>query len=112
MSTPRPTTYMQIVLAERPGKGGIIDKTFRREIVPFNLEPGPKQVLFKTHFLSMDPTQRTWINDARGYMKPVAIGEVMRSGGIGVVMSVGEGSAFKPGDAVFGMLGKRALPRC
>ena len=104
-----PTTYTQIVLAERPGTGPINDRTFRTEVVPFDLKPGPKQVLFKTHYLSLDPTQRTWINDAKGYLKPVQINEVMRSGGLGTVVRAGEGSAFKPGDAVYGLLGARAV---
>lgn len=101
-----PSTYTQIVLAERPGSGPITDKTFRKEIIRFDLKPGPKQVLFKTIYLSLDPTQRTWINDSRGYLKPVQINEVMRSGGLGVVIEAGEDSSFKVGDSVYGTLGE------
>ena len=96
---------MQIVLAERPGTGPINDRTFRKEIVPFDLEPGPKQVLYKTHYISLDPTQRTWLNDSRGYLKPVQLNEVMRAGALGTVVRAGQGSVFKAGDTVFGLLG-------
>ncbi len=96
--------YTRIVLAERP-QSEIDSKTFRTEIVPFDLRPNAKQILVQTIYLSLDPTQRTWLNDTRGYMKPVQIGEVMRSGGIGVVIQAGSGSRFQRGDTVFGMLG-------
>lgn len=99
-----PSQYTRIVLAERP-KGPINEKTFRKEVVPFDLKPGKNEVLLKTLYLSMDPTQRTWLNDVRGYMKPVQIGEAMRAGGIGVVVQAGEGSRFRVGEVVFGMLG-------
>ncbi|THG96815.1 hypothetical protein EW026_g5087 [Hermanssonia centrifuga] len=98
--------YTRIVLAERP-QSEIDSKTFRTEIVPFDLRPNAKQILVQTIYLSLDPTQRTWLNDTRGYMKPVQIGEVMRSGGIGVVIQAGSGSRFQRGDTVFGMLGWR-----
>lgn len=102
-----PHTYKVFRLAVRPGASGVInDSTFRMEELPYEeLKPGPKQVLFKTIYLSCDPTQRTWINDARGYMKPVKVGDVMRSGGIAVVVEAGEGSVFKPGDTVHGLTG-------
>lgn len=99
-----PKTYTRIALAERP-KGEIDAKTFRKEVVPLDLKPQAKQVLVKTLYLSLDPTMRTWINDARGYMEPVKIGDVMRGGGLGVVVEAGPDSRFKPGDIVDGLLG-------
>ncbi len=101
-----PTTYKVIRLAERPGVAGTInDKTFRTEEISYaDLKPGPKEVLYKTIYLSCDPTQRMWLNDARGYMEPVQINDVMRSGGIAVVVQAGEGSSYKPGDYVFGLI--------
>ncbi|KAG6330925.1 hypothetical protein ID866_8165 [Astraeus odoratus] len=38
-------------------------------------------------------------------MPPVQIGEVMRGGGLGVVVQAGSGSKFKEGDIVFGSVG-------
>ena len=101
-----PSTYKVIRLAERPGQAGTInDKTFRTEELAYaDLKPGPKEVLYKTIYLSCDPTQRMWLNDARGYMEPVQINDVMRSGGIAVVVDVGEGSVYRPGDYVFGLI--------
>ena len=99
-----PSHYTRIVLAQRP-KGPIDANTFRNEVVPFDLAPKDKEILVKTIYLSLDPTQRTWINDARGYMKPVQIGEVMRSSGLGVVVQAGKDSRFRVGDLVFGLLG-------
>jgi len=104
-----PAMYTQIILAERPPvDGSINEKTFRVETTSYaDLKPGAKQVLFKTHYLSCDPTQRVWINDTKGYLPPVQLGDVMRSTGLGIVVEAGEGSAFKPGDAVEGLLGWR-----
>ncbi|KAI0685510.1 alcohol dehydrogenase [Cytidiella melzeri] len=104
------STYKVITLAERPGlTGEVSDKTFRIEELPYaDLKPGPKEVLYKTLYLSVDPTQRTWLNDVRGYMEPVKIGDPMRSGGIAVVVEAGEGSVLKPGDYVYGITNWRA----
>ena len=61
------------------------------------------QVLVKTLFLSLDPAMRGWMNDARSYIAPVALGEVMRAGGIGSVVE-SRHPTFKEGDTVSGML--------
>lgn len=55
--------------------------------------------------MSLDPAMRGWLNDSRSYVKPVAIGETMRAGGLGVVEKVGEGSGLKVGDYVYGTVG-------
>jgi len=47
--------------------------------------PGPGQILVRTIYLSLDPTNRIWMSDRPQYMPPVAIGEVMRGGVVGVV---------------------------
>lgn len=43
------------------------------------------QVLIRTVYLSLDPTNRIWMSDQDQYLPPVEIGDVMRGGGIGVV---------------------------
>lgn len=48
-------------------------------------EPGPGQVLVRNRYLSFDPTQRGWMEDRPSYLPPVAIGEPMRAGSVGVV---------------------------
>ena len=66
--------------------------------------PRAGEVLVKTLYLSLDPTQRTWINDSRNYMEPVKIGDVMRGSGLGVVVEAGPGTRLQAGDLVDGML--------
>jgi NADPH-dependent curcumin reductase len=67
-------------------------------------EPGDGEVLVKVRYLSLDPAMRGWMNDARSYMPPVGLGEVMRAGGVGeVVASRFPGVA--EGDFVTGMTG-------
>ncbi|CDO70644.1 hypothetical protein BN946_scf184756.g10 [Trametes cinnabarina] len=99
-----PSQYMRITLAERP-KTTITSSTFKREVVPFDLNPGPSEILVKARYVSIDPAMRGWLNDARSYVPPVKIGEVMRAGGIAEVVEAGPGSAFKKGDIVFGSFG-------
>ncbi len=50
-------------------------------------QPGEGQVLVRVRYLSIDPAMRGWMNDAKSYIKPVAIGEVMRAGGAGEVIA-------------------------
>jgi len=62
------------------------------------------QVLVKVIYLSIDPAMRGWMNDAKSYIPPVGIGEVMRAGGVGVIVeSLDEN--FKIGEHVNGLLG-------
>lgn len=44
------------------------------------------EILIKNEYLSVDPTQRMWLNDAPGYLPPIQIDEVIRSGGMGRVI--------------------------
>jgi hypothetical protein len=70
-------------------------------------EPIPEvrdgEILVRTLYLSCDPTQRMWMAGDT-YMPAVAVGEVMRSMGIGVVKE-SRHPDFAPGDIVSGMLG-------
>ena len=66
--------------------------------------PGAGQILVEVHYLSLDPAMRGWISDARSYVPPVGIGEVMRAGGAGRVVASGDPS-FAEGDFVTGMTG-------
>jgi NADPH-dependent curcumin reductase CurA len=91
--------YTRIVLAERPVTN-ITPTTFRKETIPLDLKPGPSEVLIQVDWLSLDPIMRNWIKDARSYVPPVQIGEVMRSVGLGTVVEIGKGSQLQPGDIV------------
>ena len=48
-------------------------------------EPRDGEVLIRTLYLSLDPTNRTWMNDSEGYLPPVQLGSVMRGLSMGVV---------------------------
>ncbi len=65
---------------------------------------GKNQVLIRNLYLSLDPTNRIWMTDVPQYMPPVAIGEVMRGGGLGQVVA-SQNSDYKVGDFVNGLLG-------
>ena len=67
-------------------------------------EPGEGEVLVKVRYLSLDPAMRGWMNDARSYLPPVGIGEVMRAGGCGEVIA-SQHPDFAPGDHVTGVTG-------
>jgi NADPH-dependent curcumin reductase len=73
----------QWCLATRP-VGAIAESNFewKQEPVPA-LEEG--QILVRNIYLSLDPTNRGWLDEGGNYLPPVAIGEVMRSFGIGIV---------------------------
>ncbi len=71
------------------------------------LEPG--ELLVETMYVSIDPAMRSWINGSSGYARGVAIGGVMRAGGIGrVLQSTVE--PFVPGDLVQGRTGWQSHP--
>lgn len=63
--------------------------------------PGEGDVLIKVDYISLDPAMRGWMNEGKSYIRPVAIGEVMRAGGAGHVIE-SRHPDFKPGDAVTG----------
>ncbi|KAF8149958.1 alcohol dehydrogenase [Crassisporium funariophilum] len=101
----RPTHYKRIVLNKRP-IADIEHDTFRTEVHPLSeLKPGPGQALVQCTWLSLDPAMRGYLRDARSYLPPVQINEVMRAMGLGVVVDVGSGSKFAVGDHVSGPWG-------
>ncbi|MGA2736406.1 MAG: NADP-dependent oxidoreductase [Bryobacteraceae bacterium] len=67
-------------------------------------EPGPGEALVKVLYLSLDPAMRGWMNEGRSYVPPVGLGEVMRAGGVGRVVTSNDPS-LAVGDTVYGMMG-------
>ena len=67
-------------------------------------EPSDGQILIRTVHLSIDPTNRIWMNEADSYLPAITLGAVMRGGGIGVVEE-SRNPKFAPGDLVQGLLG-------
>jgi len=82
------------------------------DIAPGDLElveapkptPGDGDILIRTVYLSLDPTNRIWMSDIDQYMPPVDIGDVMRGGTLGVVEQ-SNNAAFAVGDIVIPGLG-------
>ena len=59
------------------------------------------QFVVKQHYISLDPAMRGWMNDAKSYLPPVGIGEVMRAGSVGEVIE-SKHPDYKVGDFVSG----------
>lgn len=92
----------QIRLAARPvGLPTAANWQHTTEPVPVPADGG---VLVKTLALSLDPAMRGWMNEGKSYIPPVGIGEVMRAGGVGVVVA-SKNPAFAVGDHVSAGLG-------
>jgi hypothetical protein len=56
-------------------------------------------IVVQTLLLSLDPAMRGWMNEGKSYIPPVAIGAVMRAGGIGRVVA-SQHADFAVGDTV------------
>ncbi|HXP29083.1 MAG TPA: NADP-dependent oxidoreductase [Solirubrobacteraceae bacterium] len=92
----------RMVLAERPS-GMVDESTVRLEEVDVP-QPGDGEMLARVRYVSIDPTIRTWMDDAPGYLPPIQIDEVVRSGGVAEVVS-SNSDRFEPGQLLFGMTG-------
>jgi NADPH-dependent curcumin reductase len=102
MSAITTLTNHQVRLAKRPvGTPTRENWSFTAEPVA---EPAAGGVLVKTLALSLDPAMRGWMNDAKSYIPPVGIGEVMRAGGIGKVIA-SQNPKYAVGDLVSAGLG-------
>ena len=98
------STYTSINLATRPAPGPVTADTFEvvRKDVP---TAGHGEILIKQTHMSLDPAMFGWMQpDPESYIPPVAIGEVMRSSGLGTVIESNH-SDFAIGDSVSGMMG-------
>ena len=71
-------------------------------------EPAPdiaqNQVRVRVLYLSLDPTNRIWMNAMDSYLPAIPLGEVMRGGALGVVEE-SRHPGFVAGDLVQGLLG-------
>jgi NADPH-dependent curcumin reductase len=89
----------QVRLAARP-KGLPVASDWSHTDEPAPALP-PGGLLVQVLALSLDPAMRGWMNDGKSYIPPVAIGEVMRAGGVGRVVASGA-AGFAVGDLVSG----------
>ena len=67
-------------------------------------DPQDGEFLVRTHYISLDPAMRGWMNDARSYVPPVKLGEVMRALAVGQVVA-SRNKDFAEGDHVVGVFG-------
>ena len=95
-------TNRQFRLASRP-QGAATRENFSFHAEPV-AQPAEDGVLVKNLMLSLDPAMRGWMNDAKSYIPPVGLGEVMRALGVGKVIA-SQNPAFAVGDYVNGALG-------
>ncbi|MDC9005177.1 NADP-dependent oxidoreductase [Mycobacterium marinum] len=79
-----PDRNRRFLLRERP-TGRIGPNTFELSEAPIP-EIGDGEALVRVTWISLDPTNRGWINDMPSYLPPVGIGEVMRAAGLGEVV--------------------------
>ncbi|OEZ57668.1 NADP-dependent oxidoreductase [Duganella sp. HH105] len=95
-------TNLQFRLAARP-VGMVKDSDWQQVSEPVR-EPADGEVVVKVLYLSLDPAMRGWMNEGKSYIPPVGIGEVMRAGGVGVVVA-SKSPDFAVGDHVQGGTG-------
>jgi NADPH-dependent curcumin reductase CurA len=97
-----PAPYRQVRLVRRPtGYPAASDFQIVDAPVP---EPGPGEFLVRVVYLSIDPYMRGRMSDARSYVPPVALGDVMEGGTVGEVVRSNH-PRFAAGDVVEGRLG-------
>jgi len=70
-------------------------------------QPSDGEFLAQTFYLSLDPAMRGWMNEGKSYIEPVALGEVMRCGGVARVIA-SRHDAYQVGDWVAGITGVQA----
>jgi NADPH-dependent curcumin reductase CurA len=97
----------RLVLARRPSATLVADEDFvLEELAVAPLDDG--EVLVRTELLSLDPSQRGWLDDTPSYVPPVALGETMRGMGAGVVIESRD-PRMPVGTSVLGGLGWQEL---
>ncbi len=92
----------QFRLAARPV--GLPKRSDWQQVTEPVRELADGEILVKTLYLSLDPAMRGWMNEGKSYIRPVAIGETMRAGGVGLVIA-SKSARFAVGDTVSGGIG-------
>ena len=93
----------QVVLAKRP-QGRVTEACFDIIDAPRPVVPAGGALL-EVRYLGIDPTIRGWINEGGNYMPGVAIGEVVRSNGVGVVVETDDAQKYPLGRAFMALTG-------
>lgn len=94
------TENRRFLLVKRPmGMPARDDFQLVREAVPHVPEGG---MVVRNRFISLDPAQRGWMDDAPSYMPPIALGDPVRATTVGVVEE-SRNPDFSVGDWVLGL---------
>jgi NADPH-dependent curcumin reductase CurA len=93
----------QVVLAKRP-VGMVTESCFETTEVTVP-ELGAGEALLEVRYLGIDPTIRGWIDERGNYMAGVAIGEAVRSNGVGVVIETNNPDEYPLGRAFMHLTG-------
>lgn len=94
------TENRRFLLVKRPfGTPARDDFQLVCEAVPHAPEGG---MVVRNRFISLDPAQRGWMDDAPSYMPPIALGDPVRATTVGVVEE-SRNPNFAPGDWVLGL---------
>ena len=96
------TPNKQVLLASRP-QGRVTQDNFRIVEAPIG-RPAAGEVLVRNEWLSLDPYMRGRMSEAKSYVPPVQLGEVMVGQTVGEVIE-SQDARFKPGDKVLTPLG-------
>ena len=93
----------QWLLAARPVGRAVRESDFRlhESAIP---APAEGELLIRTLYLSVAPVMRRYMLDGGGFEKPLAIGDVMRGRGVGIVIE-SRHPAYAVGDIVQAKLG-------
>src|SRR4030095_1322585 len=67
------------------------------------------EIAIDTKFISLDPAMRGWMSEAKSYVPPVGLGDVMRANAAGHVVPLRTAN-FAEGDAVVGVFGVQSHP--
>lgn len=92
----------QVLLVSRP-VGMPTEKEFEFKGVPM-MDPQDGQVVVRTLYLSVDPYMRGRMSDAKSYIAPFQLNEVIGGGVVGEVVE-SKSDLFQVGDKIIGMLG-------
>lgn len=107
----RNRTNRQWRLRERPEGGTGINDSHLDFVCDAVREVKDGEVLIRTIYLSLDPTNRIWMSDRVQYMPPVEIGAVMRGSTIGVIEE-SKSPNFEVGSVVSGFWGWQEYSVC
>lgn len=90
----------QLKLVKRPvGMPDADTWTLESNPIP---EPGDGEILIQNHYVSLDPAMRGWMNEAKSYIPPIPLGDVMRAGTVGMVVKANNHPKYKVGDCLTG----------